>query len=193
MLGGAAIAMFATVAVVGIQTLAKVDFHDHRNVVIVATSVGLAMFVTAQPQVAQAVPSWAEIIFGSGITLGSLTAIVLNILFHHVGKDFGPAVAGQPGRHGPPGPGEHDDAATSSSTTFARLFQGPRWAVERAYDLRPFADTHALRRSFQEALFSGSTDEQRELIEAYPRARIAARRRRPEWRGVAARPVRRAA
>ena len=49
-----------------------------------------------------------------------------------------------------------------------RLFQGPRWAVERAYDLRPFGDTHALRRSFQEALFSGSTEEQRQLIEAYP-------------------------
>ena len=41
-LGGAAIAMFATVAVVGIQTLARVDFHDHRNVVIVGTSLGLA-------------------------------------------------------------------------------------------------------------------------------------------------------
>ena len=36
-LGGAALAMFATVAVVGIQTLHRVDFHDHRNVVIVGT------------------------------------------------------------------------------------------------------------------------------------------------------------
>ena len=62
-----------------------------------ATSLGLAMFVTAQPDVAKAVPDWAQIIFGSGITLGSLTAIVLNALFHHVGKSRGPAVAGQPG------------------------------------------------------------------------------------------------
>ena len=166
-LGGAAIAMFATVAVVGFQTLTKVDFHDHRNVVIVATSVGLAMFVTAQPQVAQAVPNWAEIILGSGITLGSITAIVLNILFHHIGKDFGPAVAGQPGSS------VRLDQVNQMSReefveTFADLFQGPRWAVERAYDLRPFADTHALRRSFQEALFSGTKDEQRQLIESYP-------------------------
>jgi xanthine permease len=85
-LGGAALAMFATVAVVGFQTLSRVDFHDHRNVVIVATSIGLAMLVTAQPDVAKAVPDWAQIIFGSGITLGSITAIVLNALFHHVGK-----------------------------------------------------------------------------------------------------------
>jgi OHCU decarboxylase len=166
-LGGAALAMFATVAVVGFQTLAKVDFHDHRNVVIVATSVGLAMYVTAQPQVAQAVPGWAEIIFGSGITLGSLTAIGLNILFHHVGKDFGPAVAGQPGdtvRLDQVNKMNRDEFVE----TFADLFQGPRWMVERAWDMRPFADTHALRRSFQEALFSGSHEEQRQLIEAYP-------------------------
>ena len=166
-LGGAALAMFATVAVVGFQTLTKVDFHDHRNVVIVATSVGLAMYVTAQPQVSQAVPDWAEIIFGSGITLGSLTAILLNIVFHHVGKDFGPAVAGMPGdtvrldQVNDMGRAEFVD-------TFAGLFQGPRWMVERAWEQRPFADTHALRRAFQEALFSGSPEEQRELIEAYP-------------------------
>ncbi len=166
-LGGAALAMFATVAVVGFQTLSKVDFNDHRNVVIVATSVGLAMYVTAQPQVAQAVPDWAEIIFGSGITLGSLTAIVLNFVFHHVGKDFGPAVAGQPGDS------VRLDQVNQMSRerfveTFAGLFQGPRWVVERAYDQRPFRDTHHLRRSFQEALFSASREEQRQLIEAYP-------------------------
>lgn len=166
-LGGAAIAMFATVAVVGFQTLAKVDFHDHRNVVIVATSVGLAMFVTAQPQVAQAVPSWAEIILGSGITLGSITAIVLNIVFHHIGKDFGPAVAGTPGDTVRLDQ-VNDMTREEFVETFAGLFQGPRWAVERAYDLRPFGDTHALRRAFQEALFNGSKDEQRQLIEAYP-------------------------
>ncbi|ONI73839.1 OHCU decarboxylase [Kribbella sp. ALI-6-A] len=167
-LGGAALAMFATVAVVGFQTLTKVDFHDHRNVVIVATSVGLAMYVTAQPQVAQAVPGWAEIIFGSGITLGSLTAIVLNIVFHHVGKDFGPAVAGQPGASTVRLDQVNEMSREEFVETFAGLFQGPRWMVERAWDMRPFADTHALRRSFQEALFSGSHEEQRELIESYP-------------------------
>ena len=48
-LGGAALAMFATVAVVGFQMLGRVDFNDHRNVVIVATSIGLAMLVTVTP------------------------------------------------------------------------------------------------------------------------------------------------
>ena len=166
-LGGAALAMFATVAVVGIQTLSRVDFHDHRNVVIVGTSIGLAMLVTAQPDVAKAVPGWAQIILGSGITLGSITAIVLNLVFHHVGKDFGPAVAGTPGAS------VRLDQVNAMSReefvrTFTGLFQGPDRVVERAYDQRPFADTHDLRCAFQEALFAASSEEQVQLITAYP-------------------------
>ena len=166
-LGGAALAMFATVAVVGIQTLTRVDFHDHRNVVIVATSLGLAMYVTSQPDVAKAVPEWAQIIFGSGITLGSITAILLNLVFHHVGKSYGPAVAGTPGA------AIRLDQVNEMSReefvrTFSSLFQGPYWVVERAYDQRPFTDTNDLRQSFQEALFAASTPEQEQLIASYP-------------------------
>lgn len=167
-LGGAALAMFATVAVVGIQTLSRVDFHDHRNVVIVATAIGLAVYVTVQPEVAKAVPSWAQIIFGSGITLGSIVAIGLNLLFHHVGRSRGAAVAGAPGRNLV---GLNDVNAMSREEfveTFGGLFQGPRWVVERAYDERPFADTRDLRRAFPDALLGAGADEQRELIDAYP-------------------------
>ena len=167
-LGGAALAMFATVAVVGIQTLSRVDFHDHRNMVIVGTSVGLAMLVTAQPEIAKAVPDWAQIILGSGITLGSIAAIALNLVFFHVGKDFGPAVAGSPAG----GVVRLDQVNQMSRerfvATFSRLFQGPGWAVERAYDRRPFGDTSNLRAAFQEALFSGSRDEQVQLMTYYP-------------------------
>ncbi|MFC7485920.1 2-oxo-4-hydroxy-4-carboxy-5-ureidoimidazoline decarboxylase [Knoellia sp. CPCC 206453] len=166
-LGGAALAMFATVAVVGFQTLSRVDFHDHRNVVIVATSLGLAMYVTAQPDVAKAVPDWAQIIFGSGITLGSITAIFLNLIFHHLGKSWGPAVAGAPGAS------IRLDQVNEMSreefgATFAGLYQGPGWVVDAAYDLRPFSDTHDLRRAFQEAQFGASEEEQKQLIGAYP-------------------------
>jgi OHCU decarboxylase len=167
-LGGAALAMFATVAVVGFQTLSRVDFHDHRNVVIVATSVGLAMYVTAQPDVAKAVPEWAQIILGSGITLGSITAIVLNLLFHHVGSSRGPAVAGAPGSGLVRLAEVNQMSREQFVDTFGGLFQGPRWAAERAYDSRPFSDTTDLRRSFQEALFSATEEEQRLLIDSYP-------------------------
>jgi OHCU decarboxylase len=52
--------------------------------------------------------------------------------------------------------------------TFASLFQGPAWVVERAYAQRPFSDTHDLRRAFQEALFAATVDEQEQLINSYP-------------------------
>jgi OHCU decarboxylase len=159
--------MFATVAVVGIQTLTRVDFHDHRNVVIVGTSVGLAMYVTAQPDVSKAVPEWAQIILGSGITLGSITAILLNVVFHHVGRRRGPAVAGTPGNL--IRLSEVNEMPREQFVeTFHSLFQGPSWVVERAYDQRPFSDTNDLRQAFQEALFAASTDEQRRLIDSYP-------------------------
>ncbi len=52
--------------------------------------------------------------------------------------------------------------------TFGRLFQGPSWVAERAYDLRPFKDTHDLRMAFQESLFSAERTEQRDLLSFYP-------------------------
>ena len=165
-LGGAALAMFATVAVVGFQTLARVDFTDHRNVVIVATSLALAVLVTVQPDIAKAVPGWAQIFMGSGITLGSIAAIVLNAVFHHVGR--GPAVA----RSAEGGEITLDDVNTMDSArfvaTFSPLFQGPTWVVENAFAHRPFADTDQLRAAFQNALFSGTPGQQRELLAHYP-------------------------
>ena len=82
-LGGAALAMFAAVAVVGVQTLAQVDFEDQNNMIIVGTSIGLGMLATAQPHIADNFPSWAQIIFGSGITLGAMAAMVLHLVFNH--------------------------------------------------------------------------------------------------------------
>ncbi len=166
-LGGAALVMFATVAVVGLQTLAKVDFNDYRNTVIVATSLGLAMMVTAQPYIANAFAPEVQIIFGSGITLGALSAIILNILFFHVGPRIGPAVAGRPGQL------IRIDQVNEMTEpqfvdTFGNLFQGPTWPVQKAFGQRPFADTPDLRAAFQEALLGGTEQEQRELMAAYP-------------------------
>ncbi len=169
-LGGAAIAMFATVAVVGFQVLGRVDFNDHRNVVIVATSVGLAMLVTMKPTLYTVVPGgrWSEMFFNSGITLGSITAILLNLVFFHVGKSFGPAVAGAPGT----GVIRLDQVNKMSqdefANTFQGLFQGSRWAVDGAYAQRPFADTRALRAAMQDALFSGDPDQRDTLLSSFP-------------------------
>lgn len=163
-LGGAALTLFATVAVVGLQTLGKVDFTDHRNLIIVTTSLALALWVTAYPDVAQTMPSGINLLFGSGISTGAIAAIVLNIVFFHTGSR-GPRVAGA-------GNITLDEVNAMTKEHFTEVFghvvQGVPWAIERAFEQRPFADTKALREAFQDAVLTGSSEQQLELIGAFP-------------------------
>ncbi len=80
-LGGAAVAMFGMVATVGIQILGKVDLREERNALILGVSLGAAMLPTAVAPVFDRMPAEVRAVLGSGITLGSLTAILLNLFF----------------------------------------------------------------------------------------------------------------
>jgi 2-oxo-4-hydroxy-4-carboxy--5-ureidoimidazoline (OHCU) decarboxylase len=51
---------------------------------------------------------------------------------------------------------------------FGRLFQGPDWVAEEAYDKHPFESVYELRRAFQDALFDAPPERQLELIRSYP-------------------------
>ncbi len=166
-LGGAALAMFATVAVVGVQTLSKIDFNNHANTVIVSTSVGLGMLVTAQPFVANAFPDWAQIVFGSGITLGALTAIVLNIVFNHIGVGHDVAVAGTPDHKLVTLTDVNSMPQEAFAKTFGGLVENSQWVLERAYSMRPFADTIALRSAFHDALLTGTKEEQLQILNSF--------------------------
>ncbi|WP_059016182.1 solute carrier family 23 protein [Mycobacterium sp. M26] len=163
-LGGAALTLFATVAVVGIQTLGKVDFTDHRNLIIVTTSLALALWVTTYPDIAKGMPAGIDLIFGSGISIGAVSAILLNIVFFHTGSR-GPRVAGD-------GTITLDEVNAMTEERFTEVFghvvQDVPWAVRRAFEQRPFADTQQLREAFQDALLTGSTEQQLELINAFP-------------------------
>ncbi|TGE34660.1 purine permease [Desulfosporosinus sp. Sb-LF] len=82
-LGGAGIAMFGIVAASGIKTLAKVDFEKNaNNIFIVAISIGMGVIPVVDPKFFQLFPNWSQTILHSGITLGSLTAIILNAFFN---------------------------------------------------------------------------------------------------------------
>jgi len=161
-LGGAALTLFATVAVVGIQTLGKVDFTDHRNLIIVTTSLALALWVTSYPD-AKAMPTGLNLIFGSGTSIGVVFAILLNIVFFHTGSR-GPRVAGG-------GSITLDEVHTMTEQRFTEVFghvvQDVPWAVERGYAQRPFVDTRAMREAIQDAVLTGSSDQQLELLNAF--------------------------
>ena len=166
-IGGASLAMFANVAVVGIQTLAKVDLHDNRNAVIVSTSIGLALLVTFRKEdILTAMPSWLQIIFGSGVTIGSLTAIILNILFFHIGRQASPDVAVVDGKKI-----NLDDVNAMDRNqfvaTFSSMFSAHTWPVERAWESRPFTSVSELRSSFENAVLVATQQEAEELIASY--------------------------
>ena len=166
-IGGASLAMFANVAVVGIQTLSKVDLRDSRNAVIVSTSIGLALLVTfRRADIVAAMPSWLQIIFGSGVTIGSLTAIILNLLFFHIGRQASPDVAVVDGKKI-----NLDDVNAMDRdqfvATFSSMFSAHTWPVERAWESRPFASVSELRSSFENAVLAATQQEAEELIASY--------------------------
>ncbi|MBT2396225.1 nucleobase:cation symporter-2 family protein [Streptomyces sp. ISL-100] len=81
-LGGAAISMFGMVAAVGIQILGKVDLREERNALILAVSLGAALLPTTVPTFFDRLPDDVQAVLDSGITLGGLTAITLNLFFN---------------------------------------------------------------------------------------------------------------
>ena len=85
-LGGAGIAMFGMVATSGIRTLAKVQFDGNHNAMIVAVSLGIGLIPLAAPDFYHKLPQFAQMILHSGITAGSVVALLLNYFFNECGK-----------------------------------------------------------------------------------------------------------
>lgn len=81
-LGGAGIAMFGMVTASGIKTLSKVKFEGTHNMMVVAISIAVGLIPLAVPGFYQKFPSWVQVILHSGITAGSVMAIILNALLN---------------------------------------------------------------------------------------------------------------
>ena len=157
-LGGAALVMFGTVAAVGIQTLGRVDFNNHRNVVVVAVSIGIAMIPVGLPQV------------------DGTSAFLVRVpdqrpgvpeLGHHDGQHRGdpaqPAAQLLGRRRAATAPRFATGASVRQLNamprekfvaTVAPAYQGDAGIAEAVADRRPFADGNALRAAMQDQLFS---------------------------------------
>lgn len=107
-------------------------------------------------------PTGLDLIFGSGISIGAVSAILLNIVFFHTGG-HGPRVAGG-------GSITLSEVNSMTKERFTEVFgHGPGCAVGHRPGLRaaPFADTKAMREAFQDAVLTGSSEEQLELLNAF--------------------------
>jgi NCS2 family nucleobase:cation symporter-2 len=78
-LGGVGIVMFGTVAAAGIKTLSTVEIND-RNLLIIATAIGLGLGVTFRPEFISKLPQSIQMIFSSGISTGTIVALILNLV-----------------------------------------------------------------------------------------------------------------
>lgn len=84
-LGGAGIVLFGSVAAAGIRTLSRVEFTN-ANILIVAASIGLGVVPITVPEVYNHIPDWLGHIVESGISAAAITAVILNLLFNHLGS-----------------------------------------------------------------------------------------------------------
>ena len=83
-LGGAMIAMFGMVISQGIKMLSAAVGESEGNAMIIACAIGMGLGVTVVPDVFKVLPESARILTSNGIVAGSVTAIVLNIVFNMI-------------------------------------------------------------------------------------------------------------
>ncbi len=82
-LGGAGIVMFGMVAATGIRILGRVDFSTSRNnLFVVAISLGFGMIPLVAPSFHIWLPHSIAPLIDSGILLGAIAAVVLNVVFN---------------------------------------------------------------------------------------------------------------
>ena len=87
-LGGAGFIMFGMVAATGIKILSSVDFATQRNnVLVVAISIGFGLIPIVSPNFFHVFPDGLKPIFGDGIILTAVSAVMLNAFFNRTTRE----------------------------------------------------------------------------------------------------------
>ncbi|MDQ6680989.1 MAG: purine/pyrimidine permease, partial [Pseudomonadota bacterium] len=92
--GGTAMVVFAIIGTMGIDMLRKVDLHERSNMFILAAALTMGLLPIVVPGIYSKFPATSQLVLGNGLAMGSITAIVLNIVFHHLGQGRGATGAG---------------------------------------------------------------------------------------------------
>lgn len=92
-----AIIIFAIIGTIGIDILRKVDLHQRSNMYVLAGALTMGLLPILVPGFYSQFPKGLQPILGNGLAMGSITAVVLNLLFHGVGQEpTAPAAAAAP-------------------------------------------------------------------------------------------------
>ncbi|MBS0448887.1 MAG: purine/pyrimidine permease [Proteobacteria bacterium] len=91
--GGTAMIVFAVIGTMGIDMLRNVDLRERGNMFILASALTMGLLPIVVPGLYSHFSPNAQIVLGNGLAMGSITAIVLNIVFHHLRVRDGNGVA----------------------------------------------------------------------------------------------------
>ena len=89
--GGTAMVVFAIIGTIGIDMLRKSDLHERSNMFVLAGALAMGLLPILVPGFYSGFPQALQPVLGNGLAMGSLTAVLLNILFHHLGDARGRA------------------------------------------------------------------------------------------------------
>lgn len=89
-LGGGALILFAMIFASGFRLIHSNVTLNHRNMTILAVSVGLGLAVSFRPDALANLPSDLQTFFGSGLIMGGFAALFLNLLIPGGGVGTGP-------------------------------------------------------------------------------------------------------
>lgn len=110
--GGTAMIVFAIIGTMGIDMLRRIDLRGHANMFILASALTMGLLPIVVPGLYSKFPSNLQILLGNGLAMGVLTAVLMNILFHHVGSKRSPEEA-----HGEKQPEAADEASGAAAVT----------------------------------------------------------------------------
>ncbi len=83
--GGTAMVVFAIIGTIGIDMLRKADLHERSNMFVLAGALAMGLLPILVPGFYSGFPKALQPVLGNGLAMGALTAVLLNILFNHLG------------------------------------------------------------------------------------------------------------
>lgn len=84
--GGTAVVVFAIIAVLGIQMLARVDFTQTGSLITATVGLAAGLLPVLIPGMYSQFPPNVASLLGSGVAMAAFVSVLLNLLFHHTGK-----------------------------------------------------------------------------------------------------------
>lgn len=83
--GGTALIVFAIIGTMGIDMLRQVNLREHSGMFILAGALTVGLLPILVPGMYSRFPANLQLLLSNGLAMGSITAVLLNLLFNHLG------------------------------------------------------------------------------------------------------------